>query len=109
MRASAGPAKLRHVEATFACLREDRFSVPGSDRVWHALDAYVYGFTIFELRFPFRPEEYAEVARSYLPKLDADAFPRPRELTIEVAEGRYDGRHDFNHGLELLFAGLSPE
>ena len=38
--------------------------------------------------------------------ITADKYPYLNQLTHRVMEGRYDGLHDFEFGLELLLNGL---
>ncbi|WP_293358819.1 MULTISPECIES: TetR/AcrR family transcriptional regulator C-terminal domain-containing protein [unclassified Microcoleus] len=105
-RANVGPAMLRYVDATLGCLCEAGFSLEMADRVWNAIDSHIYGFTLQELNFPFEAAEYSEAAQTGLSLIPADEFPYLNRLTHYVIEGRYDGIHDFDFGLELLLNGL---
>jgi AcrR family transcriptional regulator len=105
-RANAGPAMLAYVEATLAVLVGAGFSLPQADHIWNAMDSYIYGFTLQKLRFPFRPEGYADAARGYLPMIPQGTLPQFRALTEAVAERRHDGLHDFAFGFGLLLDGV---
>ena len=105
-RANVGPGMLRYVDATLGCLYEAGFSLEMADRVWNAIDSHIYGFTLQELNFPFEAAEYSEVAKTGLSLIPADKYPYLNRLTHYVIEGRYDGIHDFDFGLELLLNGL---
>ena len=105
-RANVGPAMLRYVDATIGCLREAGFPYPLADHAWNAIDNHVYGFTLQKLNFPFRPEEYAEVARAYLPMIPAERYPYLNGLSQAVIGGEHDGLHDFEFGLDLILDGL---
>jgi len=105
-RANAGPAMLRYVDATIGCLREAGFSYAMADHGWNAIDSYVYGFTLQKLNFPFEPEEYADVAKAYLPMIPAERYPYLNGLSQEVIGGDHDGLHDFRFGLDLILDGL---
>lgn len=105
-RANVGPVMLRYVDATIGCLRAAGFSVPAADHAWNAIDSYLYGFTLQKLNFPFAPEEYAEVAASFLDRIPAEEYPHLREMTIEVIGRRHDGLHSIEFGLDLLLDGL---
>lgn len=104
-RANVGPAMLRYVDATIGCLRAAGFDWADADHAWNALDAFVYGFTLQQLRFPFEPEEYAEAAEAYLPQLPPE-LSHLRGMSEEVIAGRHDGQHRLDFGLELLLEGL---
>lgn len=105
-RINVGPANLRYVDATLGCLREAGFSFEMADYAWNAIDSHIYGFTLQELNFPFDAAEYSEVAEHYLSLLPADKYPYLNQLTHCVINGRYDGVHDFEFGLELILNGL---
>jgi AcrR family transcriptional regulator len=105
-RVNVGPAMLRYVDATLGCLYEAGFSLEMADRVWNAMDSHIYGFTLQELNFPFEAAEYSEAAKTGLSLIPADQYPYMNRLTHYVIEGRYDGIHDFEFGLELLLNGL---
>jgi hypothetical protein len=77
-----------------------------ADHAWNAMDSYIYGFTLQELNFPFRPEEYSEAAADYLPQLPEDEYPHLVALSKLVMGGGYDGVHRFEFGFDLLIDGL---
>jgi AcrR family transcriptional regulator len=105
-RPNIGPAMLRYVEATIGCLLEAGFSYAALDHVWNAIDSYVYGFTLEKLNFPFQPEEYAKVAKAFLPQIPADEFPYLNGMAQEVIAGNQDDLHDLRFGLDLILDGL---
>lgn len=105
-RVNVGPAMLRYVDATIGCLREAGFSYAMEDHAWNALDSYVYGFTLQKLNFPFEPEEYAKVAKAFLPMIPADTLPYLNGLSQQVIDGYHDGLHQLEFGLDLLLDGL---
>jgi AcrR family transcriptional regulator len=105
-RVNVGPALLRYVDATLGCLVEAGFSFEMADHAWNAIDSHIYGFTLQELNFPFEAAEYSEAAKNGLSLIPADKYPYLNQLTHWVMEGRYDGIHDFEFGLELILDGL---
>jgi AcrR family transcriptional regulator len=105
-RVNVGPAMLRYVDATLGCLREAGFSFEMADWAWNAIDSHIYGFTLQKLNFPFEATEYSEAAKTGLSLIPADKYPYLNQLTHHVMEGRYDGLHDFEFGLELILNGL---
>jgi len=105
-RVNVGPAMLRYVDATVGCLREAGFSYEMADRAWNAIDSHIHGFTLQELNFPFKPSEYADTAKSFLPQLPAEEYPYLRALAQKVIDGGHHGIQDFGFGLELLLEGL---
>lgn len=105
-RVNVGPAMLRYVDATLACLVEAGFSYPMADYAWNALDSHIYGFTLQALNFPFEAEAYAAAAKDYVAMIPPDKYPYLNQLTHHVMDGRHDGLHDFEFGLNLLLDGL---
>jgi AcrR family transcriptional regulator len=105
-RANVGPAMLHYVDATIGCLREAGFSYALADHAWNALDSYVYGFTLQKLNFPFEPQEYAKMAKAYLPMIPADQFPHLNGMSQQVIDGQHDGLHSLEFGLDLILDGL---
>ena len=105
-RVNVGPAMLRYIETTLACLVEAGFSYPMADYVWNAIDSHIYGFTLQALNFPFEADTYAAVAKDYVAMIPPQQYPYLNQLTQHVIDGRHDGRHDFEFGLNLLLKGL---
>jgi AcrR family transcriptional regulator len=105
-RVNAGPAMLRYVDATLGCLREAGFSFDIADLAWNAMDSYIYGYTLQELNFPFKPPQYPEAARDFLATIPAHEYPYFNKLAQLVIDGRHSGVHKFEFGLELILDGL---
>lgn len=105
-RANVGPAMLRYVDATLGCLVEAGFSFEMADHVWNAIDSHIYGFTLQKLNFPFEETAYADVAKQYVSMLPVDIYPYLHNLTYHVIEGRYNGIHTFEFGLDLILNSL---
>jgi len=107
-RTSPGPATLRHHDAVIGILRRGGFSVAQAAHAFSALDAYVYGFALQEWALPFETgEETAQLAEAILSRLDGDAYPYLRELTVEhVLQPGYAFAEEFEFGLDLILDGL---
>jgi AcrR family transcriptional regulator len=105
-RANVGPAMLRYVDSTLASLRKAGFSIELADYAWNAMDSHIYGFTLQQLNHPFEPQQYPEVAQTYLPQLPPGHYPHLVELAVHVMEGNYDGVPDVTFGLDLILDGL---
>jgi AcrR family transcriptional regulator len=105
-RVNVGPAMLRYVDTTLGCLREAGFSFEMADHAWNAIDSHIYGFTLQELNFPLEAAAYAEAAENFLSYIPPEKYPYLNQLSCHIIEGRYDGLHDFEFGLELILNGL---
>ncbi len=105
-RVNVGPNMLRYIDGTLACLLDAGFSLPMADHAWNAMDSYIYGFTLHKLNFPFKADEYAQVATGYLPRLSKPDYPAMHAMTSLVATGGHDGLHDLSFGLDMILDGL---
>ncbi len=105
-RVNVGPASLRYVDGTIGCLVNAGFSWVNADRAWNAIDSHIYGFTLQELKFPFKPEEYSEAAKTGLPLIPAEQYPYMNAMTLQVMNREYDGICCFEFGLEMILEGL---
>ena len=105
-RVNAGPAMLRYVDATLGCLRKAGFSYETADHAWNAMDSHIYGYTLQELHFPFRPPQYSGAARDFLGLIPVQDYPYFSELARLVIEKRHSGVHELAFGLELILDGL---
>jgi AcrR family transcriptional regulator len=105
-RINVGPAMLRYIDATLGCLMEAGFSDELADHAWNVIDSHIYGFTLQELNFPIEATEYAKMAGQFIDQIPATRYPYMNRLTQQVIEGKYDGLHDFEFGLDLLLDAL---
>jgi AcrR family transcriptional regulator len=105
-RTSAGPVKLRYVEATLACLAEAGFSYETADHAWNTMDSHIYGYTMQESTFPFEESSYSDAAQEFLPGISAEEYPHFIRLATMIGEARYSGVHDFDFGLNFILDGL---
>ncbi len=106
-RRVSGAAVLRHHDAVLGCLRADGFSVALAAHAFSAIDAYVYGLVLTELKLPFGPAEGADTLTAEL-NLSAQDYPHLAELLAELVTGRsYRYADEFENGLILIFDGLA--
>jgi len=105
-RVNTGPSMLRLIDATLGCLLGAGFSPALADRAWNALHCHIYGFTLQELLFPLKPDEYRAAAAAYVPTIPANTYPHFYRLSLMVAEGKHDGLQDFAFGLDFILKGL---
>jgi AcrR family transcriptional regulator len=105
-RINVGPSMLRYVDATLGCLHQAGFSLEMADHACNAIDNHIYGFTLQELNFPIEATEYAKAGKEFISNIPVTQYPYMNQLAHEVIEGRYDGLHDFEFGLEFILSGL---
>lgn len=106
-RVNVGPAMLRYIDATLACLITAGFTYEQADRAWNALDSHIYGFTLQAINFPLDPNEYISAATQFLPLIPPETHPHMHTLATLVIDGTHSGLADFAFGLDLLLDGLN--
>jgi AcrR family transcriptional regulator len=105
-RINVGPSMLRYVDKTLGCLHQAGFSLEMADHACNAIENHIYGYTLQELNFPIEATEYAKAGKEFISYIPATQYPYMNQLAHEVIEGRYDGLHDFEFGLEFILSGL---
>ncbi|HET7726022.1 MAG TPA: TetR/AcrR family transcriptional regulator [Candidatus Limnocylindrales bacterium] len=105
-RRSAGPARLRYLEAVIAVLAAAGFTMPMAVRAIMVLDSYVYGFVLQELAWPFEAETAREDAAAFARALPAGAYPNLLALAEMAASTSRESLIEFEFGLDLLLDGL---
>ena len=105
-RQSGGPARLRHGNWVLTTLREAGFSKDLTYHAYHILDAYVLGFTVLQLSFPYEGEELAGLATAFLERLPAGEYPYFVEHVHQHLEPRKGEKGGFELGLDLILDGL---
>jgi AcrR family transcriptional regulator len=105
-RQSGGPARLRHGNWVLTTLREAGFSKDLTYHAYHILDAYVLGFTVLQLSFPYEGEELKGLATSFLEQLPAGEYPYFVEHVHQHLEPRHGDKGGFEVGLDLILDGL---
>jgi AcrR family transcriptional regulator len=102
------PSRMRWMESLLKTLREAGFSPNLTHHAYHALDAHITGFTLWQVNFPFKNrEELLEMAGTFLKEIPADEFP----YVIEHAQEHLDEPDpnepsEFEFGLDLILDGL---
>jgi AcrR family transcriptional regulator len=105
-RQSGGPARLRHGNWVLTTLREAGFSKDLTYHAYHILDAYVLGFTVLQLSFPYEGEELAGLETAFLEQLPAGEYPYFVEHVKQHLEPRHGDEGGFEVGLDLILDGL---
>lgn len=105
-RQSGGPAQLRRTDWMLRTLREAGLS---QDLVYHALhilEAYGLGATVQHQSFPYRGEELAGLANTFLQQLPADEYPDLVEHVRQHLDPPPGAEGGFELGLDLILTGL---
>jgi len=105
-RQSGGPSQLRRADGILRALREAGFSSDVIYHAFHILDAYILGFTVQHLSFPYQGEELAGMANTFIQQLPADEYPDLVEHIREHLEPEHGDKGGFELGLDLILDGL---
>ena len=105
-RMNVGPNILAYIDKTVGCLIKAGFSIEMADHIWNAMDNHIYGFTLQELNFPLQEDEYVEAAAGFIDMIPVEKYPHMNALSTHIIEGKYNGIHDFEFGLNILLQGL---
>lgn len=105
-RLSAGPARMRYLDALIGLLSSAGFSMPQAMRAIMALDSHTYGFVLQELAWPFDLERAPEIAADFAQGLPAGEYPHLRAIAVMVTTEPGGVPLDFEFGLDLILDGL---
>jgi AcrR family transcriptional regulator len=105
-RVSAGPARLRYLEAVIGALSAGGFPMPMVIRAVMALDSHTYGFVLQELAWPFDLENASELAATFARGLPASEYPNLLAMAEMVTTAPRGVPVDFEFGLDLILDGL---
>jgi AcrR family transcriptional regulator len=105
-RRSAGPARLRFLDAVIGALSAGGFTMPTVTRAVMALDSHTYGFVLQEMAWPFDVETAREAATSFARGLPAGEYPNLLAMAELVTNAPHGVPVDFEFGLDLILDGL---
>lgn len=105
-RQSAGPARLRYLDAVIGVLSAAGFPMPMVVRAIMALDSHTYGFVLQELAWPFDVEDAPEAAATFARSLPAGEYSNLLAMAEMVTTAPGGVPVDFEFGLDLILDGL---
>lgn len=105
-RISAGPARLRYLDAMIGVLSAEGFALPVVVRAIMALDSHTYGFVLQEMAWSFGPENAPEMAATFARGLPAGDYPNLLAMAEMAATAPGGAMVDFEFGLDLILDGL---
>ncbi len=110
-RQGDGRARLVHGDWILRTLREAGLPKPVVYRAFHIFEAYFLGFISLQLSFPYKGEELAGMATSFLQQVPVDEYPDLVEhikghLEPQGRDERYGDEGGFEFGLDLILDGL---
>jgi AcrR family transcriptional regulator len=106
MRQGGGTARMRNGDWMLRTLREAGFPKDLMYHAFHILESYVQGYTLQQLNFPYKGEELAGMAATFLQQLPADEYPDLVEHIEQHLEPHEEETGGFEIGLDLILDGL---
>jgi AcrR family transcriptional regulator len=100
------PARLRYMERLLSRLHDAGFDAETTYHVYHLLDGYIFGFSLWEIAYTTIPVD-SEAASKVMQSIPWDDYPH---LTEHRDQHMSDGPHRelsaFEVGLDLILDGL---
>lgn len=106
MSQGGGPARLRNSDWMLRTLREAGFSMDLIYHAFHILESYILGYTLQQLNFPYKGEELAGLAATFLQQIPVDEYPDLVEHIRQHLEPHDEETGGFEMGLDLILDGL---
>ena len=100
------PARLEYMDRLLACLREAGFDADTTYHVYHLLDGYIFGFTLWEIAYTSIPLDDEAVTR-LMQSIPWNLYPDlSGHKDQHLAEGPHREANAFEVGLDLILEGL---
>jgi AcrR family transcriptional regulator len=100
------PVRLRYMDGLLSRLHDAGFDATTTYSVYHLLDGYIFGFSLWEIAYTSIPMDAEEVSR-LLERIPWDDYPRLAEHRDQhVDEGPHREVSAFEVGLDLILDGL---
>jgi AcrR family transcriptional regulator len=101
------PARLQYMDRLLGTLRASGFDADSAYHVYHLLDGYIFGFTLWEIAYTAQPMD-TEAVTALMQSIPWAQYPH---LTEHRDQHMNDGPHRdvsaFDVGLDLILAGLA--
>ena len=103
------PMRLRYMECLLRRLRDAGFDDETTYHVYHLLDAYIFGFSLWEIAYTTIPID-AEVVSMLMQTIPWDEYPHLAEHRDQhMSEGPHRDVSAFDVGLDLILGGLQKK
>jgi AcrR family transcriptional regulator len=101
------PARLRYMDSLLGRLREAGFSAETTYHAYHALDAHIFGFSLWQASHSYTAAQVSDMAAAFERMIPADEYPYLHEHGKQhLAEGPHHDVSAFEFGLDLILDGL---
>ena len=100
------PARLRYMESLLGRLRDAGFDAETTYHVYHLLDGYIFGFTLWEIAYTTVPMD-ADAVASLMERVPWDELPHLAEHRDQhMTDGPHRDVSALDVGLDLILDGL---
>ena len=100
------PARLRYMDSLLGKLRDAGFDAETTYHVYHLLDGYIFGFSLWEIAYTAIPIN-AEATSKFMQTIPWDNYPHLTEHRDQhMNEGPHRDVSAFDVGLDLILDGL---
>ena len=100
------PARLHYMDRLLASLREAGFDADTTYHVYHLLDGYIFGFTLWEIAYTTIPLDDEAVTR-LMESIPWEQYPDlSGHKDQHLVEGPHREANAFEAGLDLILVGL---
>ena len=101
------PARLAYMDSLLGTLRESGFDADSAYHVYHLLDGYIFGFTLWEIAYTAQPMD-AEAVTKIMQAIPWGEYPHLAEHRDQhMSEGPHRDVSSFDVGLDLILDGLA--
>jgi AcrR family transcriptional regulator len=103
------PARLAYMDRLLATLREAGFDANASYSVYHLLDGYIFGFTLWEIAYTSVPLD-TEAVTQLMQTIPWEELPQLAEHRDQhMTDGPHREVSAFDVGLDLILSGLGTK
>lgn len=103
------PARLEYMERLLGTLRDSGFDADSTYHVYHLLDGYIFGFTLWEIAYTAQPVD-AEAVTALMAAIPWARYPHLAEHRDQhMTEGSHRDVSAFEVGLDVILAGLDEK
>jgi AcrR family transcriptional regulator len=106
--AYVSPARLRYMDLLLGRLRDAGLSADVTYHAYHALDAHIFGFSLWQVGHSFKAADLPGLAEEFIQKFPLDDYPHLAEhFAQHLEEGEQHAVSAFEFSLDLILDGLA--
>ncbi len=106
IQAGVGPGRMRYMDSALQTFRDGGLSPEITERVYHAVENHIFGYTLQAQAFPLEDADLADAGTAFLESLPVDEYPYLAEHVVQHLEKGSLDEGDFEFGLDLILDGV---